>query len=96
MTSSENHSVSKQDNHFVQKFLIKDGIENAPNNNKSPKNQVVISINNPSPIFHPQGYDIQQIQTPIPDYSSNFSNLCNSPDVMDTLTKKILQHIQNN
>ena len=88
MTSSENHSVSKQDNHFVQKFLIKDGIGNAPNNNKSPNNQIIISINNPSPMFHPQGDEMQQLQTPIQGNSSIFWNLCNSPDFMDTLAKK--------
>ena len=93
MNSSENCSVPKHDNHFVQKFLKKDGIGNAQNNNKLPNNLIVVSINNPSLLFHPQGYDMQQLQTPIQGNSSNFSNLCDSPDFMDTLAKKIFQHM---
>ena len=95
ITSSENCSVTKNNNYFVQKFLTKNGIGNAPNNDKSPNNQTVISINNPSPMFHPQGYDMQQLQTPIQGNPSIFLNLCTSTDFMDTLAKNSLQHMQN-
>ena len=95
MTSNENRSVSKHDNHFVQKFLTKDEIANTPNNEKLPNNQFFISINNQSPMFHPQGYDMQKRHTSFQGNSSNLSNLCDSPDFMDSLAKKILQHMQN-
>ena len=89
MTSSENRSVTRKDNHFVQKFLTKDGIGNTPNNEKLRDNQIVISINNPSPMFHPQGFEMQKVQTPFQGNSSNFSNICDPPDLMDTRAKKI-------
>ena len=76
----------KNDNHFVQKFLTKDGIETTPNNEKLPNNKIVLS-NNPSPMFHPQGFKMQKVQTPFQGNSSDFSNLCDSPDFMDTLAK---------
>ena len=89
MTSSENRSVTKNSNHFVQKFLTKDGIGNNPYNAKSP------IIYNPSPMLNPQCYEMQKVQTPFQVNSSDFSNICDSPDFMDTLAKKILQHMRN-
>ena len=89
MTSRENHSVSKHEIHFVQKFLTKHGIGNTPNNEKLPNNQIVIYIKNPSPIFYPEGYEMQKLQTPFQGNSSNFLNICDSPDFMDKLADEI-------
>ena len=95
--STPKDTSNQNSNDFLRKILTKNGIANTPNNEKLPNNQIVISISNPSPIIHlqPEGIQMQKLQTPFQGNSSNFSNICDYPDFMDTLAKKILQHLRN-
>ena len=94
--SSPKDTSIKNGKDFLQKMLTQDGIANTPKNDKMPNNQIVISVNNPSPIFQPQpqAFQMQNVQTPFQGNISNFSNMCDSPDFMDTQAEKILQQME--